>query len=134
LQSQLANKNKAVVYRITIAQFAVTLLITVILFIVAGLQAAYSALLAGLISTLSTIFVGGRFFFSTTASTARDRLASIYIAELLKIVFVVIAFCAGFLLLDIHFPAFIGAYLATVIVYWLAMIWPVFGVQIKMKT
>ena len=130
MQSRIDKKNKAVVYRITIAQFAVTLLITLVLYVLVGLQAAYSALLAGMISTLTTIYVGGRFFFGP-ARPVRDRLASIYLAELIKVVFVAVVFCASFLLLKVHFLAFTGAYLATVAVYWLAMVWPVFGVQIK---
>ncbi|MBF8269134.1 MAG: hypothetical protein HW386_843 [Gammaproteobacteria bacterium] len=131
MQSQIDKKNKAVVLRITIAQFAVTLLITLVLYVLVDFQAAYSGFLAGMISTLATLYIGSRFFFSPVRRAARDRLASIYMAELIKIVFVVVAFCASFLLLKVHFLAFIGAYLATVAVYWLAMIWPAFGVQIK---
>ena len=130
LQSRIANKNKAVVFRITIAQFAVTLLITLLLYVLAGFQAAYSAFIAGMISTLTTIYTGGKFFFGP-ARPARDRLASIYMAELIKVLLVAVAFCASFILLDVHFLAFIGAYLATVAVYWMAMVWPAFGVQIK---
>lgn len=130
LQSQLDKKNKAVVYRITIAQFAVTLLISLVLYVLFDFRVAYSGLLAGMISTFTTIYIGGRFFFGP-ARSARDRLASIYMAELIKVIFVVVAFCASFLLLKVHFLAFIGVYLVTVAVYWLALVWPVFGVQIK---
>ena len=130
LPSQIDKKNKAVVYRITFVQFAVTLLITLLLYALVGWQPAYSGLLAGMISTFTTIYTGGKFFFGP-ARSARDRLLSIYMAELIKIVFVAVAFCASFLLLKLNFLAFIGVYLATVTVYWLAMIWPVFGVQVK---
>ena len=130
LQTRKHEKNKAVVYRITIAQFAVTLLITLLLFALVSFRAAYSALLAGLISTLTTIYVGRKFFFGQVGS-ARQRLAAIYLAELIKILFVTVAFCASFMLIDVQFVAFIGAYLATVLVYWLAMVWPAFGVQVK---
>lgn len=130
LQSLKDKKNKAVVYRIAIAQLAVTLLITLALFVLIGYKAAYSALLAGLISTVTTVYIGRKFFFGCAAS-ARDRLATIYIAELIKILFVTAAFCASFMLFDVQILSFICTYLATVFVYWLAMVWPVFGVQVK---
>ena len=130
LQSRIANKNKAVVFRITIAQFAITLVVTLFLYVLVGFQAAYSALIAGMISTLTTLYIGGRFFFGPDRP-AGDRLAAIYMAELIKVLLVAVAFCASFILLDVHFLAFIGAYLATVAVYWMAMVWPAFRVQIK---
>ena len=130
MQSLKYKKNKAVVFRIAIAQIAVTLLITLVLFVLVGYKAAYSASIAGIISTLSTVYVGRKFFFGA-ARSARDRLATIYVAELIKILFVSAAICASFLLLDVQFLAFICTYLATVFVYWLAMVWPAFGVQIK---
>lgn len=130
LQSRLDQKNKAVLYRITLAQFAVTMLLALLLYALSGMQAAYSALLAGSISTCATFFTGVKFFF-TTARSPRERLARVYTAELLKILFLAVAFSASIMLARVHFPAFIGAYLATVAVYWLAMVWPVFGVQIK---
>lgn len=123
-------KNKAVVYRISIAQLAVTLFITLVLFALVGFRAAYSALIAGLISTFSTVYVGRKFFFGV-AKPVRDRLAAVYTAELIKILFITAAFCASFLLLEVQFLSFICTYMATVFVYWLAMVWPVFGVQVK---
>ena len=130
LQSLKDKKNKAVVYRIAIAQIVVTLLVILVLFALVGFKAAYSALLAGLISTFSTIYVGRKFFFGT-ARSVQDRLATIYIAELIKLLFISVAFCASFLLFDVQFLSFICTYMATLFVYWLAMVWPVFGVQVK---
>jgi F0F1-type ATP synthase assembly protein I len=130
LQSQLIKKNQAVVYRITIAQTALTAVITLSLYLVVGSRAAYSALIAGGISTFTTLYVGARIFFGAERSV-RDRLASIYLAELVKLVFVAIAFIAAIKWMDVHFVPFVGTYLATVAVYWLALIWPVFGVQVK---
>lgn len=130
LHSQIDKKNRAVVFRITIAQFAVSLLITLVLLVLVSFEAAYSALLAGIISTFATIYVGGKFLFGK-ARTARERLASLYVAELIKILFVATAFCVIFIFINVHFLSFIGAYLATILVYWLAMVWPVFGVQVK---
>ena len=130
MQSQKIKKNKAVVYRIVIAQSAVTLFITLVLFGLVGFRAAYSALLAGCISTLSTVYVGRKLFFGA-ARPARDRLATVYTAELIKILFITAAICASFLLFEVQILAFICTYMATVLVYWLAMVWPVFGVQVK---
>jgi len=130
LQSRLDQKNKAVLYRITLAQFAVTMLLALLLYALSGIQAAYSALLAGSISTCATFFAGVKFFF-TTARSPQERLATVYTAELLKILFLAVAFGACIMLARVRFLAFIGAYLATVAVYWLAMVWPAFGVQIK---
>jgi len=131
LQSRKYKKNKAVVYRIAIAQLAVTVFITLVLFVLIGFKAAYSALLAGLISTVTTVYIGRKFFFGGS-EPVRERLAAIYIAELIKILFVTVAFCASFLLFDVQFLSFICTYMATVFVYWLAMVWPVFGVQVKL--
>lgn len=130
MQSQIDKKNRAVVFRITIAQIAVSLLITLVLFVLVSFQTAYSALLAGIISTFATIYVGGKFLFGKGRS-ARERLASLYLAEVIKLLFVTIAFCVVFIFIDVHFLSFISTYLATILVYWLAMVWPVFGVQIK---
>lgn len=130
LQSHKDKKNRAVVFRITIAQIAVSLLITLILFVLVSYRAAYSALLAGIISTFATIYTGRKFFFGR-AGSAREKLASMYLAEVIKIVFLAIAFSASFMFIDIHFLSFICTYLGTLAVYWMAMIWPVFGVQVK---
>lgn len=133
LQSLKYKKNKAVVYRITIAQFAVTLFITLVLLALVDFKAAYSALLAGLISTFTTIYMGRKFFFGAAGST-RERLASIYMAELIKILFITVAFFASVLVFDVQFLAFVCTYIATLFVYLLAMVWPIFGVQIKTIT
>lgn len=130
LQSQLVKKNKAVVIRIAIAQLTVSVLVALLLLVLVSVEAAYSALLAGMISTLATLYTGKR-FFSSKAISAQERIMALYVAEFVKLAFVTATFCASFVLIDIHFPAFVGAYLLTLVVYWLAMVWPVFGVQLK---
>ena len=130
LQNKLDKKNKAVVIRIAIAQFIVSVLVAMLLLVLVGYKAAFSAILAGVISTVATIYTGKR-FLSGKVSDARQRLADLYVAEFLKLVLVAAAFCVSFVLFDVHFPAFIGTYLATLGVYGLAMVWPVFGVQLK---
>ena len=123
-------KNKTVLYRIAIAQFAVSLVVTLILWVLFGFRSAYSAFLAGFISTLATLYVGWKFFCGMDRP-GRERLASMYITELIKLVFLAAAFCISFIFLDVHFLSFIGAYTATVFIYWLAMIWPVFGARVR---
>ena len=130
LQSQLHKKNRTVVFRITIAQLAVSLLIALVLLFLVDFKAASSAVLAGLISIFGTIYTGRKFFFGK-AGTARERVASIYLSEFIKILFIAVAICTVFLFMEVHFLSFIGTYLATIMVYGLAMVLPGFGVQVK---
>ena len=130
LQSHFDKKNKAIVTRVVLAQLAVSAIASLILLALLDSRAAVSALLGGIISTLASFYTGRRFFTSRSA-TAQQRLTAMYTAEVLKLVFVTAAFCLSFMLLDVYFPAFIGAYLLTLVVYWLAMVWPVFGVHVK---
>ena len=130
LQSHFDKKNKAIVTRVVLAQLAVSAIASLILLALLDSRAAVSALLGGIISTLASFYTGRR-FFTGGAATAQQRLAAMYTAEVLKLVFVAAAFCLSFMLMDVYFPAFIGAYLLTLVVYWLAMVWPVFGVHVK---
>lgn len=130
MHDQKQKKNRTIVFRITIAQFCVALLIALILLIELSIEAAYSALLAGIISTLTTLYVGRKILFGN-AATPRERVVSLYTAQTIKILFVTVAFCAVFIFFNVHFLSFISAYVATILVYGVAMISPVFGVQVK---
>ncbi len=127
MQDQTDNlKNKAAAFRIAIAQFVISFLIALLLLLILGVEAAYSAMLGGTISTVATMYMGQR-IFSSSYETANQAVTNLYVTETLKILFVTALFCVVFILLDVHFIAFVFTYLATILVYWLALMWPVFG-------
>jgi len=72
-----------------------------------------------------------RKIFYGKSRSAQERVASIFLAEFLKVLFVAAAICAVFIWIEIHFFSFVGTYLATVLVYGMAMVMPVFGVHVK---
>jgi len=127
LQDQTNNlKNKAAVFRIASAQFIVSLVIALLLLVTLGVKAAYSAMLGGTISSVATVYMGLR-IFSRNYNTAQEMLSAFYVSETIKILFVVALFCMVFILIDVHFLSFVFTYFMTIIVFALALIWPVLG-------
>lgn len=107
---------KSVAYRIALYQFLLAVVIAVALWAVSGTHTAGSALLGGVISASTTVYMG-RKVLSASFADPYQVLSTIYVAEFIKLVFTGTFFCLAFLVFKVHGAAFLGTYLATVLVY-----------------
>lgn len=114
---------KSVAYRTAFYQFLIAAIIAAALWAVMGTRAAGSALLAGIISASTTVYMG-RKMLSVQFADPHQALATIYMAEFIKLLFTATFFCLAFLVLKVHGLAFLGTYAATVLVFAAALALP----------
>lgn len=114
------NKN-AVPNRIALLQAALALCIAAVLLPALGGVAAYSAILAGGISALSTWYAG-RKVFNSRATSAEQFVQNIYLAQFMKLLLVIALFSIVFASVRVNFPVFASTYIATLTVYGFALI------------
>lgn len=106
--------------RIAAAQAGCALVAGAVAWPALGGVAGFSAVLAGVISALSTWYMG-RKVFNNRARTAAQRLQNIYLAQLLKMALVIALCCLAFALAPVHFPVFIATYAMTLTLYGAAL-------------
>jgi F0F1-type ATP synthase assembly protein I len=110
------NAYRSVTYRIALFQFLATLAIAGSLWAIAGARIAGSAFLAGAINSSTTVYMG-RKVLSAPLADPHQHLATLYVAEAIKLAFTATFFCLAFLVFNVHGGAFLGTYAATVVVY-----------------
>ena len=86
-----------------------------------GAVAAYSAVLAGGISALSTWY-SGRKVFSSRARSTQQFVRNVYLAYFMKLLLVIALFCIVFASVPVNFPVFVITYAATLAVYGWALV------------
>jgi len=59
----------------------------------------------------------GRKVLSVPFADPQQHLATLYVAEAIKLVFTATFFCLAFLVFNVHGGAFLGTYAATILVY-----------------
>ena len=102
-----------VVTKLSLMQFAFTLLLTVLVGLVWGLPYALSAFLGGMICVTANLFFAGKLFLSKRYVRPEQILQKFYRSEVLKLLFTFTMFVVVFVLIDIEFAAFIVAYSLT---------------------
>ena len=113
--------NNAVPNRIALIQTGLALCAGAVLFPALGVVAAYSAVLAGSISALSTWY-SGRKVFSSRAKSTEQFVRNVYLAYFMKLLLVIALFCIVFSLLPVNFPVFVITYAVTLAVYGWALV------------
>ena len=108
--------NNAIPNRIALIQAVLALCAGAVLLPALGAVAAYSAVLAGSISALSTWY-SGRKVFSSRAKSTEQFVRNVYLAYFMKIMLVIALFCIVFASVPVNFPVFVITYAATLAVY-----------------
>ena len=113
--------NNAIPNRIALIQAVLALCAGAVLLPALGAVAAYSAVLAGGISALSTWY-SGRKVFSSRAKSTQQFVRNVYLAYFMKIMLVIALFCIVFASVPVNFPVFVITYAATLAVYGWALV------------
>lgn len=106
----------AVPARVALVQIGLALCAGALLLPAMGPVAAWSALLAGAISALSTWYTGKK-VFGSRAKSAQQFVRNLYLAQCMKLLLVIALFCIVFATVPVNFPVFVTTYVATLAVY-----------------
>jgi ATP synthase protein I len=108
--------------RIVVIQLTITLLAATACFIFVDVKAAYSAVVGGGISIIATLYFA-RQVFSLPIGTPADKIAArFYLGEMLKIGLTAILFILAIVVLHVSFLPLFLTYTATLMAYWLALL------------
>ena len=113
--------NNAIPNRIALIQAVLALCAGAVLLPALGAVAAYSAVIAGSISALSTWYSGRKVFSSRVKST-QQFVRNVCLAYFMKILLVIALFCIVFASVPVNFPVFVITYAATLAVYGWALV------------
>jgi ATP synthase protein I len=112
---------KQVTRTITAIQLLVTLLVAAAFFRFRSVQAAYSALVGGGISTLVTLYFASKVFSVRVGSPAAKIARAFYVGEVVKLLLTLILLSIALLWLDVSPLPLLLAYMAALMAYWLAL-------------
>ncbi|MGH8230971.1 MAG: ATP synthase subunit I [Steroidobacteraceae bacterium] len=115
----LANARR-LVRNVVLGQALVTLLAVLLSYLLADARAALSAGLGGGISTLASLVMGVMLLSSSSADPQR-AVRAFYAGEAAKIAVVVVLFVVVLKTVRVNALAMLGAYIATFVVFWLAL-------------
>jgi ATP synthase protein I len=109
-------------FGIVLGQFAASLLVAGLIAIIFGAGTGYSALLGGVIGVVSSLYMAVAFFRQGEGADAGKILRGVYRGEAVKI-----ALTAGLMIVAIvglraEFLPLFGGYMATIVVYWAALL------------
>jgi ATP synthase protein I len=116
------NFYKYAAYKIVVAQFLITIVIAAIVLIAAGVTPAYSALSGGMISVVASLYLAGRLFSQEGIAPAAKVLRAFYFGEALKILLTIGLFVFVILVFQVDVLYAVMAYMATLPVYWFALL------------
>jgi ATP synthase protein I len=106
---------------IVLGQVAVTVVAGLICFAVWGSTAGWSALAGGGISTLASLVMAVLTFRRSSLANPHSALRGLYVGEAAKLATVVVLFVLVLRTLQVSPPAMFGAFMATLIIYWIAL-------------
>jgi ATP synthase protein I len=109
-----------IVRKLIILQVMVTLIIAAVMWITMDGQAAYSAIIAGLICTVSNAYFGWKVFKYKGARAAKKFVVAFCIGELAKLFIQAALFVLAVLFLNIAIIPFLISYVINLMVLWLA--------------
>jgi len=115
---------KVAAFRVVAAQFLTAVSIAAAVWIFAEPRAAYSALIGGMAGALPSLYLAARMFRRNAGVSAPRILKAIYLGEAIKFTLTVALFVIAMRLLDVNVLIMFGAYLATVLVNWFALLAP----------
>ncbi|MGB5063345.1 MAG: ATP synthase subunit I [Candidatus Competibacter sp.] len=112
---------KQVTRKIITIQLLVTLLAAAASFAFNSLQAAYSALVGGGISTVATLYFASTVLSIRIGSPAAKIARAFYMGEVVKMLLTVILLSVALLWFDVSPLPLLLAYMAALMAYWLAL-------------
>lgn len=116
--------HEATAFRVVAAQLITTVAIAGMLWLLCEPRDAVSALAGGLAGALPNLYLAGRISRLRAGMPPARILRAIYVGEALKLMSTLALFVIAFKLLDVNVLIMFGAYLATVIVNWFALLVP----------
>jgi ATP synthase protein I len=116
-----AAQARRVAFTVVLWQGAVTLVVALVSYVIAGRLAAVSALLGGGISTLASLVMAALSFRSSTLANAHSAVRGFYVGEAAKLATVVVLFIVVLRTLKVSPLAMFAAFMATFIVFWVAL-------------
>ncbi len=109
-------------FGVVLAQAGVTVAAALWAGALAGRVAGLSALAGGGIATAGSLAMAGVVFGGTAAGSAARALRTFYLGEALKLAVVVMLFVVVLKVMRVAPLAMFGAFAATLLVYWLALL------------
>ena len=105
-------------FGVVLGQAAVTLIVALSSWLIAGRGAALSALLGGGISTAASLVMAALSFGGSAGANAQRALRAFYVGEAVKVALVVLLFVVVLKVMTVAPLAMLAAYVATFFVYW----------------
>ena len=116
-----AAQARRVAYSVVLWQGAVTIVVALVSYAIAGRLAALSALIGGGISTLASLVMAALSFRRSSLANAYSAVRGFYVGEAAKLATVVVLFVMVLRTLNVSPLAMFAAYVATFFVYWVAL-------------
>ena len=116
-----ASQARRVAYSVVFWQGAVTVIVALVSYAVAGRLAAMSALIGGGISTLASLVMAALSFRTSSLASPYNAVRGFYVGEAAKLATVVVLFVMVLRTLKVSPLAMFAAYVATFFVYWVAL-------------
>jgi len=105
-------------FGVVLGQAAITAIVALSSWLIAGRRAALSALLGGGISTAASLVMAALSFGGSAGATAQRALRALYVGEAVKVALVVLLFVVVLKVMTVAPLAMLAAYVATFFVYW----------------
>jgi ATP synthase protein I len=116
-----AAQARRVAFTVVFWQGAVTVVVALVSFLVAGRLAAVSALVGGGISTLASLVMAALSFRRSSLASPHSAVRGFYVGEAAKLATVVVLFTMVLRTMKVSPLAMFAAYVATFFVYWVAL-------------
>ena len=108
--------------RVVLGQAAVTVIVALVAWAIAGRNSGVSALLGGGIATLGSLAMAGVVFGGIASGGAARALGAFYTGEAVKLTLVVVLFVAVLKLVRVVPLAMFAGFAGTYLVYWIALV------------
>lgn len=112
---------RRLVFSVVLGQAAVTLIVALLIWVMRDSRAALSAAVGGGIGTVASLAMAGLSFGGSAATDPRRAIGAFYRGEAAKIAVVVGLFVLVLRTMRVVPLAMLGAYIATYLVFWLAL-------------
>jgi ATP synthase protein I len=116
-----AAQARRVAFTVVLWQGAVTVVVALVSYVIAGRLAAFSALIGGGISTLASLVMVALSFRTSSLANAHNALRGLLVGEAAKVATVIVLFILVLRTLKVSPLAMFVAFMATFIVYWVAL-------------
>ena len=114
---------RIIVSKVLLGQLAVTVASSALCAFFFGPAYAGAALAGGAISMLSGLAFAARLFAPGADAEPKRLVRAFYVGAVVKFVVTVALFSAALAVLERGFGALLGTFMATLPVYWLALLW-----------